>query len=125
MKIAVTFDNEMIFQHFGHTENFKIYNIENGKTIKTSILSTNGNAHGALADILKKENVDTLICGGIGTGAQNALSKINIKLYGGVTGNADKAVEDLLADKLSFNQNVECNHNEDHHHGNDHSCSCT
>jgi hypothetical protein len=30
MKIAVTYENGMIFQHFGHTEQFKIYETENG-----------------------------------------------------------------------------------------------
>ena len=106
MKIAVTFENGNVFQHFGHTEKFKIYDISNGKIINESIVDTNGSGHGALAGFLKENSVDTLICGGIGNGAKQALAEAGIKLYGGVVGNADSAVNDLLQDKLNFNENV-------------------
>ena len=96
MKIAVTYQDGDIFQHFGHTEFFKIYDIENTDIVKTEIVSTNGSGHGALAQFLHEHSVDTLICGGIGGGAQLALSQAGIKLYGGVTGKADDAVNDLL-----------------------------
>ena len=88
MKIAVTYQDGDIFQHFGHTEFFKIYDIENTDIVKTEIVSTNGSGHGALAQFLHEHSVDTLICGGIGGGAQMALSQAGIKLYGGVTGKA-------------------------------------
>ncbi len=116
MRIAVTYENGEIFQHFGHTEEFKIYDIENGKVVSTQIADTNGNGHGALAGMLSSLNVDMLICGGIGGGAQAALAGANIKLYGGVSGNADAAVEAFLADNLEFNPNVQCNHHGEHHH---------
>lgn len=115
MRIAVTYENGQVFQHFGHTERFKVYDIENGKVTVATTVSTNGSGHGALADILKKINVDTLICGGIGGGAKKALSEANIKLYGGVTGDADKAVEALLAENLKFNSEATCDHHNDHH----------
>ena len=89
MKIAVTYQDGDIFQHFGHTEFFKIYDIENTEIVKTEIVSTNGSGHGALAQFLHEHSVDTLICGGIGGGAQLALSQAGIKLYGGVTRKAD------------------------------------
>ena len=117
MRIAVTFENGEVFQHFGHTERFKVYDIENGKVAVATIVNTNGSGHGALADILKKINVDTLICGGIGGGAKNALSEAGIKLYGGVSGNADQAVEQLLAGNLQFNPDTTCDHHGEHHHG--------
>lgn len=117
MKIAVTYDGGQIFQHFGHTECFKVYDVEDGKVKTTAILDTNGNGHGALAGFLQSNNVDTLICGGIGGGAKQALAQSSIRLYGGVTGNADKAVEDLLANRLTFSAEATCNH-----HGHDHSC---
>ena len=118
MKIAVTYENGEIFQHFGHTEKFKIYNIENGEIISSEVIDTNGSGHGALAGVLKEYNVDTLICGGIGGGAQMALSDAGIKLYGGVSGNADKAVEALLKNSLDYNPDAKCNH----HHGEEHTC---
>ncbi|PWJ51894.1 NifB/NifX family molybdenum-iron cluster-binding protein [Faecalicatena contorta] len=115
MRIAVTYENGEVFQHFGHTERFKIYDIEDNKVIVATTVNTNGSGHGALADILKKLNVGTLICGGIGGGAKRALSEANIKLYGGVTGNADEAVEALLAEKLVFDPEATCNHHGGHH----------
>lgn len=120
MKIAVTYENGNVFQHFGRTEQFKIYEILQGKIVKSQIVSTNGNGHGALAGILSEQKVDTLICGGIGAGAQTALANAGIQLYGGVSGNADAAVEQLLAGTLAYNPGVQCNHH--NHHDAEHSC---
>ena len=122
MRIAVTHENGSIFQHFGHTAEFKIYDVEDGKVTKSEVVSTNGQGHGALAGFLKNAQVDTLICGGIGGGAQNALKEAGIKLYGGCTGSADDAVNALLAGNLAFNPNVKCDHHgEGHqHHGEGH-----
>ena len=117
MRIAVPYDEGQIFQHFGHTQSFKIYDVENEKVKAATIINTNGNGHGALAGFLKNSNVNIVICGGIGGGAKQALAQSAIQLYGGVTGNADKAVEDLLANKLIFNSEATCNH-----HGKDHIC---
>lgn len=122
MKIAVTYENGQIFQHFGHTEKFKIYEIADNKIINTEIVDTNGSGHGALAAFLMQNNVNILICGGIGGGAQAALSDVGIKLYGGVNGNADDAVTALLNGTLGYNPNVRCSHH-DHEHGkSNHSC---
>lgn len=120
MKIAVTYQNGQIFQHFGHTEQFKIYIAENGKIISSEVVDTNGSGHGALAGLLSSLGVDTLICGGIGGGAQMALMQAGIKLYGGVTGSSDAAVEALLMGTLGFNPNVKCDHHD--HHGEGHTC---
>jgi len=124
MKIAVTYENGRIFQHFGHTESFKLFDIENSKVTATAVVSTNGSGHGALADLLKRLQADTLICGGIGDGAKKTLAEANIRLYGGVTGDADKAVDDLLAGKLNFDPAVTCTQHEEHHNGNcgEHGC---
>lgn len=116
MKIAVTFENGNIFQHFGHTEQFKVYNVENNQIVSSEVVSTNGSGHGALAGVLANLGVDTLICGGIGGGAKNALASNDIKLYGGVTGNADIAVEAFLKGELDYNPDVACNHHGEHHH---------
>ena len=96
MKIAVTYENGQIFQHFGHTEKFKVYDVQDEKIVSAEVIDTNGKGHGALAGVLKDLNVDTLICGGIGGGAQAALAEAGIKLYGGVSGDADTAVNDLI-----------------------------
>ena len=116
MKIAVTYENGQIFQHFGHTEQFKIYEIEDHTIISSEVIDTNGQGHGALAGLLKTIGADVLICGGIGGGAQMALADAGIKLYGGVIGSCDAAVEAYLANNLGYNPNVKCDHH-DHEHG--------
>ncbi len=121
MNIAVTYENGQIFQHFGHTEQFKVYEIENNTVVKSYVVDTNGQGHGALAGFLSLNNIEVLICGGIGGGAQMALAEAGIKLYGGVSGDADAAVEAYLAGNLDFNPNVQCNHH-GHDQGEDHNC---
>ncbi|WP_281522938.1 DUF134 domain-containing protein [Mogibacterium timidum] len=116
MRIAVTYDNGNIFQHFGKTSQFKLYDVEDGKVITSQVVDTEGAGHGALAGFLTANKVDTLICGGIGGGAQQALRDADIKLFGGVSGNTDEAVEMLLKDELEFNPDVQCNHHGEHHH---------
>ena len=120
MRIAVTYENGMIFQHFGHTEQFKVYDVADGKIVASEVVDTNGSGHGALAGVLTALNADVLICGGIGGGAQMALAAAGIQLFGGVSGNADAAVEALIAGNLTYNPNVKCNHHGEHHHGEHH-----
>lgn len=119
MRIAVTYEDGQIFQHFGHTEKFKIYDVQDGQIVKEEIVDTNGQGHGALAGFLKLRQVDALICGGIGGGARMALSEAGIHLYGGAQGDADAAVKALIAGALHYDPNAECNHP---HHGGGHSC---
>lgn len=121
MKIAVTYEDGQIFQHFGHTKQFKIYDTDGAKILSEEIMSTNGSGHGALASLLRGSNVDALICGGIGGGAQNALADAGIKLYGGVCGSCDAAVTALLSGDLEYNPNVKCSHHE-HEHSDGHAC---
>lgn len=121
MKIAVTYDNGEVFQHFGHTEYFKVYEVENGQVVKAEVVDTNGSGHGALAGVLQQLGVKTLICGGIGGGARNALGAAGITIYGGVSGSADEAVAALLADRLNFDPDAKCDHH-DHHHEEGHTC---
>ena len=128
MKIAVTHENGQIFQHFGHTEQFKIYTVENGKITDSTVVDTNGQGHGALASVLMSLDADILICGGIGGGAQMALADAGIKLFGGVSGTCDEAVKAFIEGTLGYNPNVKCSHR-DHEHGNgvhkcgDHGCA--
>lgn len=124
MKLAVTYENGQVFQHFGHTEQFKVYDIEGGKVTAAVVVDTNGSGHGALAGFLQQKGVDTLICGGIGGGAQQALAGAGIQLFGGVSGDADEAVAMLLAGKLAYNPNVMCSHHGEQHGGTckDHGC---
>lgn len=93
MKIAVTYQNGQIFQHFGHCEAFKFYNVEDNAVVSSEIVSAVGSGHGALAGFLKTHGADTLICGGIGGGARTALAEAGIELFPGASGSADAAVQ--------------------------------
>ena len=116
MRIAVTYENGEIFQHFGHTKQFKLYDVENGVVTNEQIVGTDGNGHGALAGFLRGVKADALICGGIGMGAQMALAEAGIKFYGGVQGSADAAAKALAAGTLRYDPNARCDHH-DHHGG--------
>ena len=116
MKIAVTYENGQVFQHFGHTEQFKIYDVENGQVTASVVVGSDGSGHGALAGLLQSLGVDTLVCGGIGGGARMALEQAGIRLFGGVAGEADAAVAALLSGGLRFDPDVQCSHHE-HHDG--------
>ena len=118
MKIAVTYDNGEVFQHFGKTESFKVYEVEDNKVVSSEVIGSNGTGHGALAGLLAEQGVDVLICGGIGGGAQTALTEAGIELCAGAQGNTDQAVESYLKGEL-VSSGVNCDH---HHHEEGHSC---
>ena len=119
MKIAVTYENGEVFQHFGHTEMFKIYTVENGKIVESHLLSSNGSGHGAIAGLLKEHQISLLICGGIGGGAKNALTECGIEIFPGAIGNADEQVAAFLEGHLSYNPNTQCTHHHVHDHDHD------
>ena len=117
MKIAATYDNGNIFQHFGKTEFFKVYEVEDNKVVSSEVIGSNGTGHGALAGLLAEQGISVLICGGIGGGAQSALAEAGIELCSGAQGDADAAVEAYLKGEL-VSTGVNC----DHHHEEGHSC---
>lgn len=119
MKIAVTYEDGMVYQHFGHTATFKVYEVQTGKVVDTQMVQTNGSGHGALANLLAQQGVHMLICGGIGGGARVALGEAGIVILGGVSGDADEAVELFLSGLLRFEPNATCAH---HHGEGEHTC---
>ena len=116
MKIAVTYENGKVFQNFGKTESFKIYEVEDNQIVSSEVISSNGSGHGALAGLLAEQGIDVLICGGIGGGAQAALADAGIELCAGAQGDTDQAVEAYLKGEL-VSSGVNCDH-----HGEGHSC---
>lgn len=118
MKIAVTYDNGNIFQHFGKTENFKVYEVEDNQVVSSEVIGSNGTSHGALAGLLSEQGVDVLICGGIGGGAQAALAEAGVELCSGAEGDVDAAVEAYLNGTLT-SAGATCDH---HDHEEGHSC---
>ena len=112
MKIAVAFEDGTVFQHFGHTEQFKVYEIADGKAVSSGLLSADGTGHEALAGFLKERGIDVLICGGIGSGAEAALRQQGIGLCAGASGDADEAVAAYLRGEL-VNTGVNCDHHDE------------
>jgi len=113
MKIAITYDNGKIWQHFGKTEYFKIYEIENDEVEDSYVISANGNSHGALAGFLGDNEINTVICGGVGAPMVEKLEALGMKVYPGIEGEADDAVENLLSGELEVNNDAVhegCNH---------------
>lgn len=125
MKIAVTYENGNVFQHFGRTESFKLYEVEDGRVISSEVIGSNGAGHGALAGVLDEQSVNVLICGGIGGGAQNALSEVGIEVCSGAEGDTDQAVDAYLRGEL-ISAGMTCDHHGEGHtcgdHGEGHSC---
>lgn len=119
MKIAIAYEAGLIYQHFGHTPTFKLYEIAEGKIAETQIMDTNGSGHGALAGFLADLGVQAVICGGIGGGARYALAEAGIAVYGGVSGDADEAAEEFAAGVLDFDPCARCSHHDAQH---DHAC---
>lgn len=125
MRVATTYDNGNIFMHFGRSEQFKIYDIQDDKVLNEQVVGTGGTGHGALAGLLANGGVDTLICGGIGGGAINALTQAGITVYAGAQGNCDACVEALIAGTLAQTGEATCDcHGHDHEHTHEHGESC-
>lgn len=122
MKIAVTCENGQVFQHFGHTEEFMLYDVTDGKIVSAVAISPTEGGHGALAGFLKAHGTDALICGGIGAGAKSALSDEGISLYPGVSGSCEDAVKALLDGSLKYQPDIQCAHKHDESHGCGHNC---
>ena len=124
MKIAVTYEEGRVFQHFGHTKQFKVYDVEESRIVGTRVIDTLGEGHGALAGFLKEQGVQALVCGGIGGGARQALAQAGIELYPGVNGDADACVQALLLGTLEYHPDTGCAHHHEHGdegcHGNGH-----
>lgn len=123
MRVAITYKGGKVFQHFGHSTHFKLYDIENDEVTGAHLVPVQGAGHDALAGFLKMFNVDELICGGIGQGAKDALAANGIKVYGGVDGDVEIVMAQYLAGQLEYDNDHVCDHHD--HDGDDHDCgSC-
>ena len=123
MKAAVTYDNGNVFPHFGRTEFFKIYNIEAMQVVSSEVISCGGVGHEALAQLLNDRGVDTLICGGMGSGAKAALDQAGILVCSGASGNCDEALQAYLRGEL-ISEDINCDHH-DHEHEGEHEECCS
>ena len=121
MKVAITYENGEVFQHFGRTPQFKVYEIADGKVDSSEVIDTNGTGHGALAGFLKDLGAEVMICGGIGGGAISAMSEAGIKVYAGASGSADEVIASYIAGILPESGDATCDHHDHEGHG-EHDC---
>lgn len=120
MKVAVTYENGMVFQHFGKCPSFLIAEVSDGSIQNRTLLSSGDSGHSALVTLLKEQHVEVLICGGIGQGARNALQEAGITLIAGAKGNGDVALDQYAAGILQDDPSGQCDHH--HEEGEHHSC---
>lgn len=114
MRIAIPYYQGLIFQHFGHAQQFKVYEIEQHQILMEMVVDSEGKGHQAVADFLRSIDVRVVICGNIGEGAMQALTEAGILFYGGVSGLADDAITALVAGRLAYDPNIKCEHHHDH-----------
>ena len=121
MKIAVSYEDGQVFQHFGKTEMFKVYDVDEKQVLCSEVMETGGAGHEALADFLVENEIDVVICGGLGEGAMYALQEGGIEVFAGVEGDADSAVRAYLNGELaSSGVNCQCDEEEE-----DCGCGCS
>lgn len=91
MKIAVAADGNHVSQHFGHCENFCLYEMNDGGITKKEVISNPGHAPGFLPDFLNEKSIDVIIAGKMGKGAVKMFEEKNVDVITGAVGLADSA----------------------------------
>lgn len=116
MKIAVACMGELVAQHFGHCENFSIFETENGKITEVKSIANPGHKPGFLPNFLGDMGVNVIISGGMGGGAVEIFNERKIEVIVGASGNARQAVESYLKGELKSTGSI-C-----HEHAHAHEC---
>ena len=100
MKIAVASMGNVVAGHFGHCENFNIFDVENNAIVKHESIANPGHKPGFLPNFLGDIGVNVIIAGGMGEGAVNIFNARNIEVIMGATGVAQEAVERYIRGEL-------------------------
>jgi len=108
MKIAIPIENEEVFQHFGHTSVFRIFDVMDDGSRTTEDVSVQVEGHDAVAAWLQEQKVQLVICGGIGDGAVSALRENGILLCSGASGNAEQCLEAFLRYAEQYESGATC-----------------
>ncbi|WP_334308253.1 NifB/NifX family molybdenum-iron cluster-binding protein [Anaerocolumna sp.] len=120
-RIAVATDeNHNVFQHFGKTQAFTIYELE-GKDLKSkNTLSSNGAGHSELVTLLSENNIDVVICGGVGLHAMEGLMEAGMLVIPGAQGDVDVVTASYLDGSLQASEGPTCDHHD--HENENHVC---
>ena len=113
MKIAVASEGKTVTGHFGHCENFNVFEAENDKITSATSIPNPGHKPGFLPNFLNDMGVNVIISGGMGGGAVEIFNEKNIEVITGAQGNAEAAANDYLQGKLKSTGSV-C-HEHQHH----------
>jgi predicted Fe-Mo cluster-binding NifX family protein len=111
MKVAITYENGKVFEHFGQTENFIFYEVKDNKVVSEEIKNTNGLSHAELIGFLKDNKTDVLICGNLGGHAINLLKDNNIDIYAGNSGDTKDLINLFVKKELKKINLDEVEHN--------------
>ncbi len=106
LRIAVASENKMVAGHFGHCENFMIFDTENHQLVKTENIPNPGHMPGFLPNYLADSGVNVIISGGMGQGAVDIFNSRNIEVIIGAKGDTKTAVEAYLAGALKSTGSV-------------------
>jgi len=106
MKIAVASEDKMVAGHFGHCENFNIFEVEKNQIIKTEFIINPGHRPGFLPNFLNDMGVNVIISGGMGGGAIEIFNEKGIEVITGASGNAEESVNNYLQGKLKSTGSV-------------------
>ena len=103
MKVAVSYRDGEIYEHFGHAETFAIYdfdlnNMDNSTKKLIDVRDLSG--HEAMVERMRAEGVDAVLCGNMGAAAKAQLLSCGIVPVIGYCGDADTAAELLILGRL-------------------------
>jgi len=106
MKIAISTDGEYVSAHFGRCPSFTIAEIEGEKLVKKEVIDNPGHQPGFLPEFLRKQEVGTILAGGIGIKAQELFRSYGIKTIMGISGKIDDVIDDILKGTLKGGESL-------------------
>ena len=111
IRIAVSYKDGEIFEHFGHSEFFAIYEFDEHdleRSTKRLVDTSAMHGHKDMADLMKREKIDAVICGQMGDEARSLLLSYGIIPVPGYCGDADTAAELLVTGQLPASDGGGC-----------------
>ena len=112
MKYAVPVSGGIMCPHFGHCEQFALFDVDEQKKEITQkeIVPSPGHQPGLLPTWLAGQGVAVVIAGGIGSRAQGLFQQNGIKVVlGALESDPAKAVQSYLGGRLDTGDNI-CDH---------------
>jgi predicted Fe-Mo cluster-binding NifX family protein len=90
MLIAVAREGNMVCQHFGHCENFALYDTD---TKEWKAVANPGHEPGVLPGFVAKLGAKVVIAGGMGGRAQDLFNAEGIQIFVGASGTVEETIQ--------------------------------